>query len=197
MNATLALTDPTIKRLFLQHLIERMDDGPAALDELLRAGVDPQLLDLLRQRPARDFIAAAKIEQLVISVTFDSAAVIAAFGRLDAIKRDAELREYFVVHGAPPDLLSEFFKLSSEEIRHLRSLLMPGGTQPGRPKLPPVPQRQRIHDDWSRLTKEQPEAALRERLYQLHRLHSEWTIHSLWCTLHEFEEAPPARRTMR
>jgi len=192
-----SITDPTLKRLILEHLVERMEEGPQALDELLRAGVDPLLLDVLRQRPARDFVNAAKVEQLVITANFDGRAVIASFGRLDAIKRDSEMREYFVINGAPPELLSQLFKLSVEEIRTLRSLLLPEGTQSGRPKFPPVALRERIHNDWARLAKEQPATQVRERLYQLHLLHRSWSIQSLWCTLNEFEENPSVRRSAR
>ncbi|MBW8831354.1 MAG: DUF2857 family protein [Burkholderiales bacterium] len=188
-----AITCPTLKRLILEHLVERMEEGPDALDELLRTGVDPLLLDMLRQRPARDFVNAAKVEQLVITANFDGRAVIASFGRLDAIKRDNEMREYFVINGAPPELLSQLFKLSVDEIRTLRSVLFKG-TQSGRPKFPPVALRERIHNDWARLAKEQPAAQVRERLYQLHLLHDAWTIQSLWCTLNEFEENPSVRR---
>lgn len=190
------LTDQTIVRLLLDFLVERMDAGVVALDQLINAGVDPVLLDLLRQRPARDLIRIAKVEALGFKFTFDNRAVIASLTRNDAIKRDAELCDYFVRNGAPPELLSDLFKLSAEEIRFQRKVLLPDGQPPGRPKLPPLPQRERIHNDWARLTKQKPDASLRERLYELHRLHSAWSIHALWTALNEFE-APPPKRAIR
>ncbi|MBW8831353.1 MAG: hypothetical protein JF606_18405 [Burkholderiales bacterium] len=66
-------TGPTLNRSFLLRLVERMLER------------DPHFLDALRRLLARDVVNGAKVEQLVITVSFDSAAVMAAFGRLDDI----------------------------------------------------------------------------------------------------------------
>jgi hypothetical protein len=91
------IKDPVLKRLLLEHLVEQMDQGH--LDPLLEAGVWPELLDTLRERPARDLINASQMD-LKLRFTLDCAGVVDAFSRLDAVKRDIELKEYFVIGGA-------------------------------------------------------------------------------------------------
>ena len=185
------ILEPHIVRLVLEHLVERMEEGPHGLDELLREGIDPQLLELLRNGAARDFIQVAKHHQVSVGVTLDSAAVLRAFGRLDAIKADLKLREYFVINGASPDMLAELFKLTADEVRHLRALLMPGGTTPGRPRLPPVSERPSICDEWARIARQRPGAALRERIYALHQRFNTHSIVALWSAVNEFEDTSP------
>jgi hypothetical protein len=189
------ITNPTTRRLILEELVERMDAGH--LDALLLDGADPDVLDLLRHRPARDFIHAAKLEQLEIVGSFDGAKVLRCFARLDMIKRDIELQEYFVRHGASAELAGDLFKMSMDEFRRMRSLLAPEMAVPGRVKLPPPSVRERIHEDWARLNKQVPAPSRRECLYQLHQMHGDWSIHSLWATLHEFDEKPAAARPPR
>lgn len=189
------IRNPTTRRLILEELVERMDAGH--LDALLLDGVDPGVLDLLRHRPARDFIHAAKLEQLEILGSFDGESVMRCFARLDMIKRDIELQEYFVRHGASAEITCDLFKMSGDEFRRMRALLAPEAAVPGRAKLPPPSIRERVHEDWARLNKQVPSLSRRECLYELHQLHSEWSIHSLWSTLHEFDEKPSAARSAR
>jgi len=108
---------------------------------------------------------------------------------LDAVKRDIALKEYFVIGGAAPELMTKLFKLTSVQIRQLREVLCPAGEQPlgGRPRLPEIAIRESIQMDWAKLAKEQPQDSLRERLYQLHLIHSDISINSLWAVLNEFD----------
>jgi len=180
------IKDPVLKRLLLEHLVEQMDQGH--LDPLLEAGVWPELLDTLRERPARDLINASQMD-LKLRFTLDCSGVVDAFNRLDAVKRDIALKEYFVIGGAAPELMTKLFKLTSVQIRQLREVLCPAGEQPlgGRPRLPEIAIRESIQMDWAKLAKEQPQDSLRERLYQLHLLHSDISINSLWAVLNEFD----------
>src|SRR5689334_8166606 len=100
------IRNPTTRRLILEELVERMDAG---LDALLLDGADPDVLDQLRHRPARDFIHAAKLEHLVILGTFDGESVMRCFTWLDMTKRDIELQEYFVRHGASAEVMCAMF----------------------------------------------------------------------------------------
>ncbi len=192
------ITNPTTRRLILEELVERMDAGH--LDSLLLDGVDPGVLDLLRHRPARDFIRAAQLDQLSIFGAVDGDAIVRCFARLDMIKRDIELQEYFVRNGATAEIAGDFFKMSVEEFRRMRALLAPEAI-PGRAKLPPTAERERIHEAWARLSARAPALSRRECLYQLHQMHSTWSIHSLWVTLHEFDHdeisTRPAKQSSR
>lgn len=189
------IRNPTTRRLILEELVERMDSGH--LDALLMDGADPDVLDLLRHRPARDFIHAAKLDQLEILGAFDGESVMRCFTRLDMIKRDVELQEYFVRNGASAEITCDLFKMSGDDFRRMRAMLAPQAAVPGRARLPPLALRERIHEDWARLNKQVPALSRRECLYQLHQHHSDWSIHSLWATLHEFDERPAAARSTR
>ena len=98
------IKDPVLKRLLLEHLIEQMDQG--GLDQLLESGVWPEVLDSLRQRTARDLLQVS-IMDIKLGFNVDSAGVMEAFTRLDAVRRDNELKEYFVIAGASPEVMAK------------------------------------------------------------------------------------------
>lgn len=185
----LTITDPTIKRMILEHMLEQFCSGDK-LDTLRAGGVDPQLVNLLQTRATGDLVRAARMDQLVIGAHVDSTSAIRCFDRLDLIQRDVQLRDYFVVHGASTEMLAELFKLSIQEIRRLRQRLTSSRLPPGRVQLPAKTARQPIHESWALLQKSHP--ALRERIYRLHQLHSQYPINVLWATVHEFDA--PAER---
>lgn len=187
----LRITDATIKRLILEHLVEQLDADGASLDAMLTAGIDPELLDLLRRRGARDFIQAAGMDQLEIHAGFDNQTVIGCFRRIDSVRRDTELREYFVRHGAPMSMLQELFKLTRDDARRLRELLVPHDAHVGAPKLPAVAERQAVHEAWATLTRSPEATTQRERLYELHKRFPGHTIAALWATVNEFNDVPP------
>jgi Protein of unknown function (DUF2857) len=186
----LRVKDPTLKRLLLEHMVEQLEAGGDDLDALLTAGVDPELLDLLRRRSARDFIAVAQMDLFVPSAFFDNDILKGCLQRIDSRRRDDELREYFVSHGAPMSMLNEVFKLSRDEARRLRTLLVPQGTHIGSPKMPAVQERQPIHEAWAQLERTQGSTSLRERVYELHQRFPDFSIAALWATVNEFAERP-------
>ena len=179
------IKDPVLKRLLLEHLIEQMEQG--GLDQLLESGVWPEVLDSLRQRTARDLLQVS-IMDIKLGFDVDSAGVMEAFTRLDAVRRDNELKEYFVIVGAAPQVMAKLFKLTADQIRVLRDVLCTNDRPTGgRPRLPEIRVREQIHHSWCQLAQEQPEASLKERLYQMHQQHREIPINSLWAVLNEFD----------
>lgn len=191
------IKDATLKRLILLHLNDLQEDGDQGLDELLKAGIDPDLLDVMRHRTARDFGAASRMGQLVIKVVIDNTATAACFRRVDAMRGDQELCEYFVVNGATDGMLDLLFKLSRHDSRRLRKLLAAGTRPPGPPKVPPAEECQRIHDHWARIQREHPQAAMREWLFHLHQQHPLSTFHELWVTLAQAGSVPALRAEAR
>lgn len=185
---TVSVTNPIIQRLLLEHVIEQIE-SESGLDTLLQQGGSAEFLDLLRHRKARDLINVAenlKCIQFSVSTT----EVMGQLSRLDRIRHDAELREYFINHGAAREMLCEFFKLSGDEVRRLRSLLLPdGGASAGRTRLPPPHARDEIHAAWSRILKTHANEHQRDRIYRLHQQFSTLRISTLHQTLKEFGEA--------
>jgi hypothetical protein len=190
------INDPTLKRLVIEHLIEQLESGGEQLDALLRAGVDPALLDVLRRRSARDLIAAAKDVALQVSATVDAAAVELALHHVEIDRLGAERQEYFVRQGAPLAMLLRLFPLTREDVRLMRSFLAPeAGSGPA--KLAPLAERSAIHEAWAAVLRAHPErpeltrrALERERIYTLHQRFPHYTIAVLWNTLSEFDDKP-------
>jgi len=185
----LAVTDPTLKRMLVEHLLQRIEEGGATLDHLLSAGLDPDQLDRLRHTPARDLIQIANMAQLNISAGFGDNSINTCLDRVEAMRRDHFLFEYFVAHGASTEMLMDLFKRSREEVRKMREVLLPH--QPlvpsaGRPRLPAEDRRQAIHEDWAQVQRTMVVASKRERYFTLHQKHQDLSIAQLLGVLNEF-----------
>jgi hypothetical protein len=191
------IKDETLKRLILLHLNDIQEQGDQSLDALLAGGIDADLLDLLRHRPARDFSTAARMGQLVIKVVIDSSATAACFRQVDSMRSDHELCEYFVRHGAPDTVLAHLFKLSRHEGRRLRNLLTPGARPPGPPKVLTPGDSRLVHADWAQVRRSHPQASLRDWLYHLHLIHPQHSFHQIWATLEQFGSVPVLRAEVR
>ncbi|GKS96788.1 STY4526/YPO1902 family pathogenicity island replication protein [Acidovorax sp. SUPP2825] len=181
----LAITNPMLKRMLLEHLVEHMDQG--GFDALLTAGFTPEFLDSLRHRPARDLINIAQTE-LDIRVALPQRAIAACLQRLDWQRRDAHLREYFIRHGASRQMVCQFFKLTADEFRDLRELLVPDGVPSGRPSMPSERLRDEIHRVWHEMERSGEHPTLRERIYALHQRFPDLRIQALHATVTEFDE---------
>lgn len=184
----LTITEPTIKTLLLTQLVKRIDNG--GVDDLLRAGFSPDFLDQIRRVPSRDLLGIAAMKTLEICVTFDERSALAMLRRLAARRRAAVLCEYFIVHGAPQQLMADLFKLSASEFRRLREQLLPCELRGGRARLPETSVRDAIHVHWHELSRRDPLPAMRERIYELHQKFPTVDIASLCQTLNEFGDEP-------
>lgn len=187
----LSILDPTTKRLVLEQLIEQVE---SSLEDLLKLGLDPELLDSLRNRPVRDFLRAGQMSTLELSVELDEGNLRYVFMRTVDERRDQSLREYFVKNGASTEILNRLFKMSRDEIAALRDLLT-SNPRTGRPPLPSQFEREDIHRAWDKIVKVGAGQPTRESLYQLHQLFSSHSISALWQVVNEFGaiDTVPAR----
>jgi hypothetical protein len=193
MQTPLPVTQPVLLRLALEYLVERVDQGAESLDELLRAGLDPTLLDQLRYIPVRDLARLAEqTRQSWLSLTFDCQALLDALAKLKAGRKDDELLSYFIINGAPAGLIADLFKLPFDEVRFIRSQLLTDGAPTGRPRLPPPDERPAICNAWARLLQQDNITSTRERIYQLHQRFSAYSIQALWAVINEFGDAVPS-----
>lgn len=177
------IKDSNIRRLLLEYLIAMIEEGD--LQALLDEGIEPALLDALRHRSVRDLLRVAEMP-LDLGLTLDSGALRVAFKRLDAIARDRGIIEYHIRHGAPPELMVRAFKLSGAELRAQREFLCGEFSARGRPQLPPEKVRDAVHAAWAEIAAAYGE---KERFMILHQRFPEYTIGSLWHTVHEFDSA--------
>lgn len=183
----LTISNTTIKRMVLEHLVEQVDLG--GLDGLLANGFSPELIDDLRKRPTRDFFHAAQFEDLSISVTIDTQKLIACLWLRDRACRDQMLKEYFVRNGASILLMRTLFTMSKQELQRLRTDLdLAEKASNGRPRLPTMAIRDYIHNEWHEIChtfKDEPE---RERLWRLHQKFPKFSIASIHRCTDEFKE---------
>jgi len=178
----LTIKDPTLKRMILEHMIERLDqEGYVAL---IAEGADPELLEVLKHRAALDIVRAANTKALPdMAVDLEAPAVIGCFTRLDAIKRDVELQDYLVANGATNEMLLQWFRLDKHEATRLRALMLPEGKPRG---MPPPNERPAVHVTWSQICRTYSDENTPSKVRRLHEAHRRWPIHALWSTLHEF-----------
>ena len=169
-------------------LVVKSIDTEAELDRMLREGCPADLLDDLRQRKVRDLLLVSKrLRSMTIHLSIDE--VRGELHRVDRIREDQELFEYFIVNGASRNMICEMWKRTREDVASVRKSLLPaGGASPGRTPLPKDPaERESVHQAWDEIRKEDPGASYRRNLYQLHQRFPAYSIDTLVCTLDEFK----------
>ena len=127
------VTNPTIQQLLLAHLIETIESQDG-MDALIQMGCSEAFIDAIRHRQARDLINVVKSLK-TMQFTISTTEILSQLHHLDRRRRDAQLQEYFIMHGASRTMLSELFKMSADEVRRMRELLLPEGSRslPGAP----------------------------------------------------------------
>lgn len=184
----LRITDPTLKRMLLDQIVARIDTG--GIDDLLQAGFSPEFLDCMRHRPARDLIKVSEVSTLDFKVSIKERAITDYLNRLDMMRRDAQMCEYFIRHGAAVQVVCMLWKISADEVRGLRAQLLPPDQPLGRNRMPPPAVRDQIHARWATLESGDPHGSLRDRIYQLHQSFPDCRIDSLCRTIDEFAAEP-------
>jgi Protein of unknown function (DUF2857) len=184
-QAKLKIQDDWTKLAILEYIIRSTADI-THVNNLLAAGVTPELLDTLRQRRPIELVELAGMSETKMELHLDCKSLLAGTRRLDMIKRQRFLQEYFVKYGAPTEMCIALFKMTSTECREMRRLLCPGMTSAGNGK-PVESVRDTIHSAWAEI--ERSEFDLRERYYQLHvKFDAKYSMQALWKTVHEFDD---------
>jgi hypothetical protein len=187
MAARFEVTDPLLKQMLLLHFVQQIEQ-PEQMDRQILAGVSMDLIDHLRANATiSEMLRLAAVNRPVFEISFDDVALMGSFGQLDRIQADAEMREYLGRHGATIDQLADWFRMSRGEARALRDHLSPKSAA-GRPKLPPIDQREDIHRAWASTPAGTPE---REAYYLLHQQFPTTTIAVLHQVVHEHDVKAP------
>lgn len=173
-----------VTHLALLEIVAKIETR-SGLDELLQHGIDPELIDLIRNRPARDLREIAA-HLRTACLTFDQTELRHTLQQLDMMRRDREKFEYFVKHGASRQMCRSFFRISLAEIKEYQEALL-GTIGGGRVSLPPHEQRDEIHHVWSAIQRDHEK--IRDQLYELHVRYPAYTIESLWQTVNEFNDS--------
>ena len=192
---TVPVNDAEVRWAVLKYIAGMIELGE--LEPLLQSGMTGELLQALRTRSMSDISRIANDSSIGIEIKIDARQLNTAFIRLDDIVRDQKLLEYYVTHQLPSGLLARMFKRNSSELREMRSALCHSANEMvGRPSMPDVEVRERIHAAWDAICKEHPE---RQRFYELHQQFPEHPLNQLWSVVNEFGDMtlPGARSTVR
>lgn len=165
----------------------RLIETANGLDNLLNMGCDAELIDQLRNRSARDLLSLSN-RSSGFTVNFYPKELLSHLNGIDRQRRDDEMCEYFVIHGASRQLLCKLFKRTADEIRRMREMLVGRGSV-GRTGLPKsLKVRDEIHQAWHSIIKDSPDQSQRYWLYELHQKFPNYSIETLCSTLKEFED---------
>lgn len=166
----------------------KLIDTETGFHQLLQIGCDAELIDQLRHRSVRDLLSlATRTRGFIVNVTPDE--LLNQLGSIDRQRRDDELCEYFVLHGASRQMIAKLFKRSAEEIRKLREVLI-GSSSVGRASMPKDTNvRDAIHRTWHEITQKNTEDSLRNWIYELHQKFPDYSIESLHSTIREFDDS--------
>ncbi|SCK55747.1 Protein of unknown function [Variovorax sp. HW608] len=170
--------------------VVKIIDTASGLDLLLEQGCDPVLLDTLRNAKARDIReTASRLKS--IRLTFSSRELAAELHKLQLVREDQEMCEYFIRHGANRTMVTELWKMSIESVAQMRRVLLPGGGNVGRPPLPrDHAVREAVHRAWTEILKAHPDESResrRRRIFLLHKQYPDMTIDTLYSVVTEFD----------
>lgn len=191
MMEMVPVNDSEVRWTVLKYMVGLIELGE--IEPLLQSGMTPALLELLRTRRMSDIARIAKDTSIRVELRVDPRQLNVAFMRLDDIVRDQQLLEYYVRHQLPSALLARIFKKNSAQLREMRAALCGTDSETvGRPSLPDIAVRERIHAAWSDICKKYPE---RQRFYELHQLFPDHALNQLSSVINEFGDYnPPAQR---
>lgn len=192
MTANFEVTDRTLKQALLTHFIERIENEPALMEQLLLDGVSGSLIDHLRYRATPSDVRRAVLFKLpTFKLQFDDHALMSCFEQIARVMRDEQVKEYLARNGASTELLASWFSMSKADASALRDALGPVRAG-GRPKLPEFDVRDAIHAAWVAIPANRPE---REAYFELHQQFADITVATLHQVVHEHDSASPVART--
>ncbi len=184
--------DSELRYMILKYISSKIDAGQ--IEPLIEGGLTPELLDALRNRKMRDIARVAQNSSIGFHFKIDNLGLTRVLRSVDALTRDQELLEYFVLHSAPAYLLNRLFPISNQDLRAMRAVLCRNKTDfGGRPNLPDTALRELIHAGWLEIqagitdaSEGKPERKEREQIYALSQRFPDYTIGTLWTVLKEF-----------
>ena len=143
-------------------------------------GLTEDKIERLRTLTAGELRALAAHRALPIRVVVDGKQLAETLSVVTRARREHELEDYFVRHGAPSRLMQRLFTMS-RQTTHRRRGELGARLPPGRYRLPDKRARERICIEWHRLAAE----PVRDRYYRLHQLFPQFSLSALDATVNE------------
>ena len=177
-----AIQDGPIRLIVLTHVVARLQQ--IATDDLLQAGIEPDQVDRIRTLDASDIERLAALPLPRIELALDRLSVNSGLRQLAILKDVHFLEQYFIRHGASPKMMKALFTMRFSTTRALRQELGLKSRY-GRPVLPKIDIRDRIHESWAAHTK----LNIRQRYYQLHKAFPQHRFDTLHAVITEFDRS--------
>lgn len=156
----------SIQAAVLYHAIQVVESGDIeAINSLIDLGFSPEHLDKLRRLPTMEIARLIADDKPLVHITVDSTRIDKAFRALSQNKKDAELQDEFIRHGASASMMFQLFRMSRRQVTAQRTLLCVK-SEDGRPCLPDEKGQHEIYRAWKRLK----HPNIRERYRELHEV---------------------------
>lgn len=176
----LALHDSHIRLILLSHLVARLEH--AGKVECQGAGIEPEQLECLRTLSMDDIKRLASLRHPLIGVVVDGATFATGLRNLAVVREAQSLEQYFIRHGASAAMMKSLFKLAKRTAL-MRLRAQGHRASSGRPRLPPMAVRDRIHRFWA----QHAGLDLKTRYYRLHEAFPSYTLHTLSGVTNEYD----------
>lgn len=154
----------SIQVVLLYHAIQVVESGDIeGINSLIDLGFSPEHLDKLRHLPTMEIARLIADGKPLVHITVDSIRIDKAFRALSQNKKDADLQDEFIRHGASASMMYQLFRTSRKQVTALRTLLCIR-CDDGRPCLPNEKDQHEIYRAWKHLK----HPNVRERYLKLH-----------------------------
>lgn len=183
MTMSMPITDASTNTWAFLEIIGRVELGE--IEELLSQGMSPDLINKLRNLPTGEIMKLASIMSSncpVFQILIDMPALDLALKKLSCVNENSELLEYFIRGGATPTMVQQLFNVPTSLLDEYRKTLSAPVTT-GRPSMPGIPVRDRIHESWSKLASV---TDIRHRYVRLHKQFSDLSLSTLHAVINEF-----------
>ncbi|MES2353102.1 MAG: STY4526/YPO1902 family pathogenicity island replication protein [Pseudomonadota bacterium] len=182
--AMFPVNDVSARSVLLQEISRRIEK--TQINELQTSGLDVPTIDRLRALPYGTAICLADLAADLFFVGIDTGRLHLLLDAMEERNRAAALLEYYVEHGATLTMIRALLRPRKDVLAAYIEKLC-GALPRGRPSLPEVTIRDRIHAVWAEIQKSKFDLPERERLVELHRAFSVYSMATLYSVLNEFK----------
>jgi Protein of unknown function (DUF2857) len=177
-----------VRRALLIDVVAQLRDR-RVLGDLLTAGLDPQLVDLLMNGlTLPELIILSDYRKPLFRIELYQAEVLRLMTLARRRNGDNATLEYLLRNGATKELIARWFTLSRLEVIDLRKKMRGLPRFPGKPRLPDTKTRDAIHMAWAALP---DDLAERDRYLALHHSFQDMSIAALYQVVHEHDPQTP------
>lgn len=180
------IEDTTLRQMVILMLVQMADKGDVEVFQ--KAGLPIESLDKIRNITLDDANRLCEMPNPIMYLSIDQKSwehSIRILSRIQKVGRDLD---YYFRNGASLSMVKRLFKGHENEINSIKETHAQSISR-GRPKMPPMPVRDRILMNWQRIQKESQKSNLhlREMYMELHKMHPDLRLDALDAVLENEE----------